>query len=62
MGLKMGINIKKKFILPSVKLNNMLYVAKTPVTVSQFTGKSNAGVNGASSGDFPVTNICLGFK
>ncbi|MCR5613729.1 caspase family protein [Treponema sp.] len=47
----------EKFILPSVKLNNMLYVAKTPVTVSQFTGKSNAGVNGASSGDFPVTNV-----
>ncbi len=52
------------FILPSVKVNELLYVAKTPVTVAQYKAVCN-GANptcsakdeSANENDFPVTEI-----
>lgn len=45
----------ENFILPSVKLNDLLYVAKTPVTVAQY--KAAGGICDAVQDDFPVTKV-----
>ena len=54
----------ENFILPSAKVNELLYVAKTPVTIAQYktvysgsNATCSAKVESADENDFPVTEI-----